>query len=757
MIETPTPNSARPERKRYSGSWLPKPSLFVGWRPYGIGLQKPNHLIEMARTVWENRGNLLYAWRILSKGVCDGCALGVAGFKDWTIDGVHLCTTRLNLLQVNTARALDPERLADVSALRTLSSTELRALGRLPYPMLRMRGERGFKRISWQRALQIAGSQIKASGPRRISFFLTARGIMNETYYAIQKVVRFLGTNDIDNAARICHAPSTGALKHGIGYGATTVSYRDVIESDLIILFGSNVANAQPVFMKYLHLAKKRGAKIVVVNPYREPGLERYWVPSNADSLLFGTKMADAWVQVAQGGDIAFISAVLLRLDEIGALDRAFIDAKSAGWSELRAAIGKRSVDEFLAISGASRAEMERFVELYAAAPSAVLVWSMGITQQACGSENVAAIVNLALARGNIGRPGAGLMPIRGHSGVQGGAEMGAYATALPGGLPIESRYTESLAAHYGFPIEARAGRSAPQQLDAAGRGEIDVLWSVGGNFMETMPDPDEIARILAKVPLRVHQDIVLSSQMLVDPGEAVLLLPATTRYEVPGGGTETTTERRVAFSPEIPGPRIGEARPEWEVFTELATTIDPARANLVQFPGGTKQIRQEIATVVPSYAGIETLEKSGDAIQWGGERLCEGQTFATPDGRAHFATVLPLEVTLPEGALNLSTRRGKQFNSMVWKAKDPLNGAMRDDVLIAASDAAARGLADGAAVIVRSATGEVRAHLRVAPIRAGNVQMHFPEANPLIDGTRRDPISHVPDYNAIVEILPVT
>ena len=345
MSISPAPVEPSAPRKRYGGSWLPKPSLFVSWRPNGIGLQKPNHVMETLRTIWENRGNLRYAWRILSKGVCDGCALGVAGFKDWTIDGLHLCTTRLNLLQVNTARALDPARLADVTALRSLSSTELRALGRLTYPMLRMRGEAGFKRISWERALQVAGSQIKAAGPSRISFFLTARGIMNETYYAIQKVVRFLGTNDVDNAARICHAPSTGALKHGIGYGATTVSYRDVIESDLIILFGSNVANAQPVFMKYLHLAKKRGAKILVVNPYREPGLERYWVPSNADSLLFGTKMADAWVQVAQGGDIAFISAALLRLEELGTLDQQFISEKSAGWSELRAALNGRSID----------------------------------------------------------------------------------------------------------------------------------------------------------------------------------------------------------------------------------------------------------------------------------------------------------------------------------------------------------------------------------------------------------------------------
>ena len=260
----------------------------------------------------------------------------------------------------------------------------------------------------------------------------------------------------------------------------------------------------------------------------------------------------------------------------------------------------------------------------------------------------------------------------------------------------------------------------------------------------------------VARVPLRVHQDIVVSSQMLVDPGEAVLLLPATTRYEVPGGGTETTTERRVAFSPEIPGPRIGEARPEWEVFVELARTVDPSRAHLVSFPGGTQQIREEIAQVVPSYAGIERLAKSGDAIQWGGERLCDGQVFATDDGRARFATVLPIEATLPEGRLNLSTRRGKQFNSMVWKPRDPLNGASRDDLLISAHDAAERGLVDGESVAVRSAVGEVRARVKVAPIRAGNVQMHFPEANPLIDGTRRDPVSHVPDYNAIVEIRPV-
>src|SRR5947209_11719827 len=198
--------------------------------PFGIGRTKPNHYLEILKTVWDNRHDLPYAWRILSKGVCDGCALGVAGFRDWTIDGVHLCTTRLSLLKVNTMDALDPKVLADAEALRAKSGAELRDLGRLAYPMLRRRGERGFRRISWDEALDLAAGRIRASIARhghadRVGFYLTARGITNEVYYVAQKVARFIGTNNIDNAARVCHAPSTGALRKALGVAATTISY----------------------------------------------------------------------------------------------------------------------------------------------------------------------------------------------------------------------------------------------------------------------------------------------------------------------------------------------------------------------------------------------------------------------------------------------------------------------------------------------------------------------------------------------------
>jgi molybdopterin-dependent oxidoreductase alpha subunit len=394
---------------------------------------------------------------------------------------------------------------------------------------------------------------------------------------------------------------------------------------------------------------------------------------------------------------------------------------------------------------------MERFAAMYAASESAIFVWSMGLTQHAFGSENVRAVINLALARGNVGREGAGLMPIRGHSGVQGGAEMGAYATALPGGVALDADSAAAVAEHWGFAPPAEPGLTAEEMVEAAGDGRLEVLYSSGGNFLETLPDPALVADRLARAPVRVHQDIVVTQQMLVDPGEVVVLLPAATRYEQRDGGTETTTERRIAFSPQIRGPKVGEARTEWEIFSDLAQRVDPERAHLVAIESG-QAIREEIARVVPLYAGIETLRTTGDQVQWGGPRLCDGWVFPTPDGRAHFAPVEPPERRVPEGAFVLSTRRGKQFNSMVFRAHDPLTGADRDALFISAEDAGRIGVAEGDALVVSSQTGSVTARAHIARMRPGNVQMFFPECNPLIAAGRRDP-SGVPDYNAIVEV----
>ncbi|MDQ7860023.1 MAG: molybdopterin-dependent oxidoreductase, partial [Armatimonadota bacterium] len=305
------------------------PALWASRRPFGIGEERPNNYREIWRAVWENRDQLPYAWRILAQGCCDGCALGTTGLRDWTLEGVHLCNVRLRLLRLNTMPALDARRLADAGNLAGHSAAALRSLGRLPYPMLRRRGEAGFRRASWDEALDLIAAGLRdALGPpgpaglpprpERVGFYLTSRGMPNEAYYAAQKAARAIGTNSIDNAARVCHAPSTYALKQALGVAATTCSYADWIGSDLIVFIGSNVANNQPVAMKYLHYAKKAGTRVVVVNPFREPGMDRYWVPSIPESALFGTKVTDRFFQVRVGGDIGFLNGALKAMIERG-------------------------------------------------------------------------------------------------------------------------------------------------------------------------------------------------------------------------------------------------------------------------------------------------------------------------------------------------------------------------------------------------------------------------------------------------------
>ena len=719
--------------------------------PFGFGHTKPNHFVEMARLAWENHDNLPYAWKVLSRGVCDGCALGVAGFRDWTIDGVHLCMTRLHLLRLNTMPPLDVERLADVGALTGRRNDELRDLGRLPVPLLRERGDRGFRRIRWDEAYARIAASIRASTPSRLAFYLTARALTNETYYVAQKVARFLGTNNIDNAARLCHSPSTGAMKAALGVAATTCSYRDWFGADLVVFFGANPANDQPVTMKYLDAAKRLGTKVVVVNPYREPGMERYWVPSHVRSALFGTKIMDYWFGVAQGGDIAFLTGVIKILIANGWYDTDFVTCHTTGFDDLAAGVAAADWTVLEKQCGLGRGSMEEFARLIRDARTAVLVWSMGITQHAFGGQTVQMILNLGLLKGFVGREHCGFMPIRGHSGVQGGAEMGAYATTFPGGAAINAESARALAEQYGFAVPDWVGLTAPEMVEAAARGELDVLYCVGGNFLRTLPEPDYVERALANVPLRVHQDIILTDQMLIEPAAAVILLPAKTRYEQDDGGTETTTERRVIFGPEIPR-QVGEARAEWRIFRELAAAVAPERADVLGCETGGA-IRTEIARIVPFYDGIQRLRKLGENFQYGGPHLVAAGRFPTPDGtaRLHAVPLPPRE--RPADAFDLSTRRGKQFNSLVYDHIDPLTGAARDAVFMNPDDAARLHLANRDRVVLVNGHGRFEGRVFLAPIARGNLQVHWPEANAIIPRGPVDPTGGVPDYNVRVRV----
>jgi molybdopterin-dependent oxidoreductase alpha subunit len=721
--------------------------------PFGLGQVKPHHFREMAAVLWENKTELPYAWSVLRHGVCDGCSLGPYGLRDDVMDGIHLCTTRLKLLRLNTIGALKPSALNDVERLRRLGPEKLRSLGRLPFPMVRRKGEKGFSRVSWQESLELVAQAIRRTSPQHMGFFATSRGLTNEVYYLFQKLARALGTNNVDLASRLCHAASVYGLKAALGVGAPTCSLSDFVGTDLLVIFGSDLANNQPVTTKYMYYAKKKGTRIIVVNPMREYGLERYWVPSVLSSALFGTKIMDDFFQVRVGGDIAFINGVLKALIAMNRCDQEFIASHTRGFDELKTALQEQSWEMLEERSGLPRLEMERFAQIYSQARSAVFVYSMGLTQHEFGVENVKAMVNLALARGMFGREKCGIMPIRGHSGVQGGGECGCEPDRFPGSFEVNEENARRFSNLWRHPVPSAPGLKVPQMIDAAHRGELGFLYSIGGNLLETLPDRRFVAEALAQIPFRVHQDIVLNSSMLIEAEELVVLLPGQTRYEQRGGGTTTSTERRIRFTPEIPGHRIGEALPEWEIPCLVARRAMPNGELLFPY-ADTQSIREEMSRVMPIYQGIEKLQKEGDSLQWGGPYLFKGGQFSNmPDGRALFTPLLPPDRRASDGRFYLATRRGKQFNSMTFSSTDRLMGSTRRDaIFISPADAERLGLEDGTRVIVRSEVGEMSGVIQIAPVKPGTVQAYWPEANVLIQ-RRTDPISGEPDYNTEVDI----
>jgi molybdopterin-dependent oxidoreductase alpha subunit len=479
--------------------------------------------------------------------------------------------------------------------------------------------------------------------------------------------------------------------------------------------------------------------------------MERYWVPSTLKSAVFGSDLMDYWFPVAQGGDIAFLYGVIKIILENGWEDSAFIAKHTAGLSELKEEAARQAWPMLEKQSGLPQASMREFAELIRGARTAVLVWSMGITQHAFGADAVSMILNLGLLKGYVGRDKCGLMPIRGHSGVQGGAEMGAYSTAFPGVKPITAENAAALSELYGFPVPDKAGLTTTQMVEAAAGGELDVLYCLGGNFLRTLPEPDSVARAMAKIRLRIHQDIILTDQMFLEAKEEVILLPAKTRYEQDDGGTETITERRIVFSPEIPR-QVGEARAEWKILRELGVAVSPERAHLLGCDTGWA-MREEIARVVPFYDGIQHLRQGGDAFQYGGPHLCANWQFPTADGKAHFRAVGLPPLEPKPGVFIVSTRRGKQFNTLIYAEVDPLTGAARDAIFMNPEDATELRLANHQRARLINDVGLFEGRIFLAPIARGNLQIHWPEGNVLIKGGLVDVMGGVPDYNARVRV----
>lgn len=737
--------------------WDPK--LWVSPVPFGLTKVKPHHMRDTAKIVWKNRDNLNYAKNIILKGVCDGCALGVSGLQDQTLNGPHMCTTRFNVLRLNTAPPIKPEILhQDIDELRKLNSSELRELGRIPYPMIRRKGDRKFIRVSWDEAMNTVAGKMKELNPKQYAFYLTSRGITNESYYVAAKVARYLETNHIDNASRICHSPSKSAMKRSVGVGASTCNYQDWLGTDVLVFWGSVASNASPVSTKYMMEAKKRGTKIIVINPYREPAMENYWVPSVVESALFGTEIADEFYEVNIGGDIALMHGVmkhwfdLEEQNEGSAVNHEFVNEHVNNYEDLKKNVQAQGWDEIVKSSGIDK---ERIIELsnsLAKAKTGVMVWALGLTMHKHATDNISQVSNLALLRGWLGGKNKGLMPLRGHSSVQGSGEMGADPFSLPGG-DYNDENRPRIEDLWDFKLPEWPGDTVGVTIENAmlpedNERKLKLYYMSGGNFLETMPDPDFVKDALQNLDIRVHQDIILNTSTLLDAKETVVVLPAKTRYEQDGGGLSTSTERMIYFSPEIEGNRnrIAEARSEWQIYVDLAKRVKPEESHLIDFQSG-QEIRDEIAKANPQYDGVQHLKKAGDVYQYGGAWLCEGGVCPTPDGRGNLITMDIPDNNKKAGEFKLLMRRGKQFNSMVYGDEDAFNHMGRYDVLVSENDARREGLENGEAVVLYNKNGVFQGFVYYAPIKDGNIGVQFPEGNFLVEKGIYESFVEMPDY----------
>src|SRR5581483_3885178 len=449
-----------------------------------------------------------------------------------------------------------------------------------------------------------------------LAFLAGARALTNEAYYVFQKLARALGTNNIDLCPPAAGDAGLAALRATLGHGAPTCSLADLVGADLLMIFGADLTNRQPVMAKYLRHAARAGTRILVVDPRADYGAAGEWSASAGNAAL-----ARELYPVRSGGDIAFINGVLKTLIANEQLDRAFIDRHTAAFGALQESLAGQSWEMLEERSGLTRADMQRFAAFYGQARAAVLVYGRGLTRHACAGDNVRAAVNLALARGMVGRENCGILPIRSASGAPGGEECGAAPDRFPGGFAVTDESARRFSNLWHHPAPSRPGLAAAQMIEAARGGAIKFFYALGAELFDMGPDEEAIAAALGRVPVRAHQDIALDPSMLREPAEAVVLLPAQTRYEQRGGGTVTSLDRRIRFTPEIPGRRLGESFPDWEIPALIGRRSMPNGGKLFPFKD-SQAIREEMSRVMPIYRGIEKLRSEGDQLQWGGLRL---------------------------------------------------------------------------------------------------------------------------------------
>jgi molybdopterin-dependent oxidoreductase alpha subunit len=697
---------------------------------YSLARAREAGLVDLAR-------------RLRTHNACKTCALGMSGMVNERGSFPEVCKKSI---QAQAADMMPPVgedffRTHDLDALARLGSRELEAAGRIGFPILCRDGDRHYRRIGWDEALVVASDALRAAPPDRTFFYSSGRS-SNEAAFLLQCFARVYGTNNVNNCSYYCHQASGVALADTIGSGTATVTLDDLEDADLALVVGANPASNHPRLITNLVALRRRGGAVIVINPLREIGLVRFRVPSDLRSMLLGSEVSDLYLQPHVGSDIALLTLLLQGVIARGAVDEQYVREHTAGWEALREATTATSRDTLLAACGVPAAQVDDAVDRICAARRGLVAWAMGITQHAHGVGNVHALANLALARGWVGRPGGGLLPIRGHSNVQGVGSVGATPA-------LKAEFARRLGALYGVTMPERPGMHTLASVEAAAEGRIDVALLLGGNLFSATPDRRFTANAMRRIGSTVFISTKLNESHVHGRGRTSLVLPARARDEEAQCTTQESMFNYVRVSDGGQPAASAEMRSEVEILARLAALVLPAGP--VDFGTLTDHaaIRDAIARVVPGYEAIAGIERTRREFHVGGRTLHEPR-FATPDGRARFHTVAQPAFAPGPGEFRLMTLRSEgQFNTVVYEDEDLYRGNERRDVVMMNQDDARRlGLARDARVRVENGVGSFEAVVRFAPVPPGNLAMYYPEANVLIP-RHIDPASGTPAFKS--------
>lgn len=664
-----------------------------------------------------------------------------------------------------TRRRLGPEFFRDwpIRALLRQSDHWLEQQGRLTEPLRKAPDAEVYEPVSWEEAFARIAQVLNGLGSADEAAFYTSGRTSNEAAFLYQLFAREFGTNNLPDCSNMCHESSSTGLTETIGVGKGTVGLDDFARTDAIFVMGQNPGTNHPRMLSTLQAAKRRGATIVAINPLRERALVRFGHPQEPRALLGGgDPIADLYLQVRVGGDVALLKGIAKEVLEAdarrpgAAVDWDFLRTRTHGFDAFRRHLERFSFEELEAQSGISRADMRRAADIYVGADSTIVCWAMGLTQHRNGVANVQEIVNLLLLRGNIGRPGAGPCPVRGHSNVQGDRTVGITERPKPA-------FLERLGAEFGFEPPRAHGLDTVDTIRAMDEGRVRAFIGLGGNFAAATPDTERTARALGRCALTVQVSTKLNRSHLVCGREAIVLpcLGRTERDVQAEGAQFVSVENSMsvvhASRGDLP-PASEQLRSEPWIVARLAAAVLDGRTRVAwgELVEDYDRIRERIERVIPGFADYNRRIRTpaGFVLPSGARE----RRFETPSGRAHFTRHDLPELAVAAGRLRLTTIRSHdQFNTTIYGLDDRYRGVRGDRrvVFVHPADIAASGLAPGDRVDLASHfRGETRRveGFRVVPydLPRGCAAAYFPEANalvPLDDAAAR---SRTPTYKSI-------